>query len=136
MPKNKAGRPRIVTSDVVKKLEDGFLLGLNVVECCLYANITKATFYNYANENEGFLDRMKQLQENIKMRAKLNLANDIKQGDVDTSKWYLEKKKKKEFSVRSEHEVTGEVTQNINYNTLTDDELEKEIKGLMQDECK
>lgn len=91
-------RPKKITKDVVQKLEDAFLKGLSDNEACIYAGIAKQTLYNYCAEKPGFLDRKEMLKDGVKMRAKMNIAKEIENGDVALSKWYLVRKCRDEFS--------------------------------------
>lgn len=106
MPKaKKTGRPTVMTSEVLQKLEYAFASGLSDREASLYAGISESTLYNYCNKNEEFLERKALLKEHTKMRAKLVIAKAIEEGSVRTAQWYLERKAKDEFSTRQEAEV-------------------------------
>lgn len=115
------GRPTVMTEETIQKLEYAFMRGLTDLEACLYANISKSTLYNYCNENPAFMDRKELLKEQVKVQAKLNVAESIENKDVDISKWYLERRAKDEFSTKQEikADVDADVTINIE---LTDDE--------------
>lgn len=99
---NKVGRPTVMTPEMVQKLEYGFLKGLTDVECCLYAGISKQTLYDYCNKHPEFTDRKEDLKKQPSVQAKLNVTEAIEQGDVDLSKWYLERRNKDEFSLKQE----------------------------------
>lgn len=101
-----AGRPTIMTPDMVNKLEQAFSMGCSDLEACLYAGISKQTLYNYQAKNPEFVDRKEQLKEQLVLKARTVIANALNNKDENTAKWYLERKAKKEFSTRQE--VTGE----------------------------
>lgn len=82
------------SEDVLQKLEECFLQGLNNTEACLMANISQETFYGILRVNDSRKERFKLLKENTKVLAKRNIHNEIKKGDKETSKWYLERKDK------------------------------------------
>ena len=92
MVKNKGGRPTKMTQGTVKKLEEAFLRGLSDEEACLYADISKPTLYDYCDKNPDFFDRKELLKQRVKTRAKLNISKAIEDGDIDLSKWYLERR--------------------------------------------
>ena len=69
-PKNKGGRPPIMTDDTIKKLEEVFALGGSDSEACFYANISKQTLYNYQKEHPEFVDRKEALKEKPILEAK------------------------------------------------------------------
>lgn len=101
-----AGRPTVVTEEVIAKLEEGFVRGLSDVECCLYSDIAPSTLYEYCKANPEFAERKDELKNAVKMRAKLNIADGITLNkDLSLSQWYLERKAKDEFSGRQE--LTG-----------------------------
>lgn len=121
--KSNAGRPTVMTEAVVNKLEYGFMKGLTDEQCCLYAGISKQTLYDYCHAHPEFVDRKELLKHNPSVQAKINIAEGIENGDIDTSKWYLERKEKKEFSTKQELEVAAEV--NNPMAELTLEELRK-----------
>lgn len=104
--KHPGGRPTVMTNDTLEKLEYAFSRGLNLTESCLYADISLKTFYNYTKKHEEFLQRLELLKGNMRMRAKLNLADKLDEGDDYNSRWYLEKTSD-EFNPKSKQEVTG-----------------------------
>lgn len=109
MPKTKVGRPTIMTPDVVKKLEEAFSNGASDVEACFLAGISKQTLYDYQDKNPEYADRKEALKDMIKYQAKKNIKDKVFDGDVDTSKWYAERKIKEEFSQKIEQEVSGQL---------------------------
>ena len=107
----KMGRPTVMTDAVVSKLEYGFMKGLNITECCHYADISRNCFYEYLEKNPDFKDRIEELKSNPSTRAKLNVVEAIENGDTDLSKWWLERKNKDEFSTKQEvsADVKGDI---------------------------
>ena len=79
--KNVGGRPKAITEAVLRKLEEGFSKGLNVTECCLFADVPKSTYYDYLNAHPSYSDRIELLKSNTRMIAKMNLYDKIKGGD-------------------------------------------------------
>jgi len=105
MSKDLGGRPTVMTDDVLDKLNQAFSLGCSDREACLFADINPATLYNYQKENPEFLDRKQTLKEKPVLKARSNIVKALQEGDIETAKWLLERKKKDEFSLRSE--MTG-----------------------------
>lgn len=105
------GRPTIMTPAVVSKLELGFMKGLNVTECCRYAEIGRNCFYEYLEKHPEFKDRIEELQSSPSTRAKLNVVEAIENGDTDLSKWWLERKNRDEFSTKQDisADVKGDI---------------------------
>lgn len=96
------GRPTIMTPETIAKLEEAFANGASDLEACFYAGIGKSTLYNYQVEFPEFLERKEGLKDMIKYRARKNIADKITAGDIDTSRWYAERRLKDEFSARTE----------------------------------
>lgn len=102
---NPNGRPTIMIPETVKKLEEGFAQGFSVDNACIWANISKQTFYTYCEKNVGYLDYCKTLQKKPLIKSILVINKALNEGDVSTAKWYAERKGKEEFSTRQE--LTG-----------------------------
>lgn len=102
----KVGRPTVMTPEVVSKLEQAWAMGCSDIEACLFADISKQTLYDYQNKNPEFVDRKERLKESLVLKARTVIASALNQDDENTAKWYLERKKKAEFSTRQE--LTGE----------------------------
>lgn len=118
---NSVGRPPAMTQDVVNKLEQAFSLGATDLEACFYAGITKPTLYKYQDENPEFIDRKKALKEKLVLKARSVVADALENKDKQTAQWYLERRKKDEFSTR--HEQTGKDGKDLNP-SLNDDDRE------------
>ncbi len=100
--KEKAGRPTKMTSELVEKLERAFINGFSDEQACFYVGIDKQTLYNYCQKNPDFSTKKELLKTNPNLTAKLNIVKAIDNGDVKASQWYLERKCKDEFSIRTE----------------------------------
>lgn len=93
----------------VKKLEEAFLRGKDISCACLEANISRKTYYNWIDSFPDLAERFHILQQNTSSLAYDNVYNKLKDGDLDTSKWLLERKKKNEFSTKTETESTHKI---------------------------
>ena len=123
------GRPRKITNEVVGKLEYAFMKGFNISEACDYAAISRDTYYEKLKQSKEISDRMERAKTNLQRKAKLNLAEAIESGNLDESKYYLERKCKDEFSVKQEINVAGEINHSNPFESLTTEELKKLIHG-------
>ena len=121
-----AGRPSIMTKEVIEKLENAFRVGLTDEEACFSIPIDKGTLYNYCKSNPDFSTRKETLKRSLIVRSKYNLATSINEGNVLNSKWLLERKAKDEYSVRNE--TTGKDGGAIETKTVY---IEKEEKAEM-----
>ena len=112
-----------LTNDVRLKLEQAFALDCSVKEACFYANISKQTYYNWAEsfpELEKTFDRLRQ-KPILKARQTIVRSLD----EVDTAKWYLERKRKNEFSSKT--------NLGIDTNKQIDESLDILANGLQKD---
>ena len=116
-----------MTEETLNKLTLAFSKGLSDREACLFANISQQTLYNYCNANPAFLEQKERLKEKPQMQAKLNVVEGIENGDIELSKWYLERKNKGEFSTKQDIGITGSV--NNPFENLTTEELKKLIES-------
>ena len=101
MKKNKGWRNPIVTPEAIQKLEEAFSWWCSDLEACLHANIWKSTLYNYQNDNPEFLERKEILKEKTIILARQTVVKSLKDSP-DMALKYLERKRKAEFSTRTE----------------------------------
>lgn len=99
------GRPTVMTDEVLQKLREAFLMGCSDEEACLSAQISPQTLYNYQKDNEDFSSEKASWKENPILEARVTVYKNL--SNVETAKWYLERKKKDEFGQKSEVKLTG-----------------------------
>jgi hypothetical protein len=94
---NVGGRPTLYSEDMVSKLESIFKIGGTVEQAITYAGISKETYYTWGEKHSGFLTKMEQARTYADIVAK-NIVVDsmIKDRDVSTAKWWLEKREFKQ----------------------------------------
>jgi hypothetical protein len=91
--KSNAGRPTVVTADVVRKLEQAFLMGCTDSEACLFADISPRTLYAYCEKNEEFSQRKEVLKQNPVMQARSVVLDAIEiDRDVQAAQKLLDRK--------------------------------------------
>lgn len=96
--KNKVGRPTVITDEVVAKLEAVLKLGVTDDVACDYAEINPATFYRHLASDENFARKIRQAKNYARIAAGNVVLKAIIEGnDVQTAKWWLEKKYPNEF---------------------------------------
>jgi hypothetical protein len=115
-----AGRPSKITQDVLAKLEEAFLLGHSDEEACLLTQIDHSTLYRYCQKHPNFASKKELFKNSPKIKARRNIIEKINQGDVELSKWYLERKAKIEFSTKQE----------IDSNTIIGFQKDDPLEGL------
>lgn len=121
MKKSNAGRPTVMTDDTVNKLEQAFSLGCSDTEACLFADISRQTLYDYQKIHPEFIDRKALLKDKLILKARTVVAEALNNKDKDTAKWYLERKRKDEFSTKVENDINS-----VGLNIIVSDEETKE----------
>lgn len=76
--------------------------GLSDSEACILADIAPSTLYDYQKNNPEFSERKQALKQNVNLKAKMAIVRAIDDGCVATSKWWLERRCREEFSLRAE----------------------------------
>ena len=106
MPED-VGRPTVMTPEIINKLEQAFSLGATDLEACFYAGIGKTSLYRYQEEHPEFTERKAALKDKLVLKARQVVASAMESGDKQTAQWYLERKKKDEFSIKTESQQLG-----------------------------
>lgn len=125
------GRPTVVTSEVLGKLEQAFMWGCSNREACLYADISESTLYDYKAANPAFSEKIEKLKDNPKLKARMIVNKKLDDYDGETAKWYLERKARNEFSTKQETDNFNK-NFNIDPNTL-DKEKITELSRLLDE---
>lgn len=118
--KSPVGRPTKYTPTVVTKLKAAFANSFTVDQACLYAGITKETFYQWLDKRPEFTDQMTKAREAPTMKAKEVVVDSVRNGDVSSAKWWLERKAPEEFSTNDKRP-----TVNISFNQHVHEQREK-----------
>lgn len=95
--KSNAGRPTKLEPSVVVKLKAAFANSFTVNQACMYAGISKPTFYDWLEKDELFSNQMTHAREQPTMKAKQVVVGSINGGDVESAKWWLKNKASSEF---------------------------------------
>lgn len=91
--KDLGGRPTKMTEEVTTKLESIFKIGGTIDEATSYAGISDETYRRWMNENESFMARMTAAHHYADVVAKnVVVDNIVKDKDVSSAKWWLEKR--------------------------------------------
>lgn len=97
---------KVWNEDLWEDLSAAFSMGCNEDEACLYAKIPRAVYDSYIEKDEQMAKKFATLKKNTTLLAKKNVYNDLVGGDVNTSKYILDRLSKNEgYSTRNE--VTG-----------------------------
>jgi len=102
---NKAvGQPTVMTDDVLRILEQCFLIGCTDEEACNTAGIATTTLYNYQVKHPEYTEQKALLKTSPTYKARKAVVDNL-EADPYLALKFLERKKKDEFSLRSE--LTG-----------------------------
>ena len=102
--KVKKGRPIAITPQVIAKIQEVAALDGSVEEMASYAGVGVRTLYDYLKDNEDFSQKIAALRERPVLKARNTIIADLP--NPDTAKWYVERKKRNEFSPKVEVETT------------------------------
>lgn len=97
------GRLTVMTPERIRKLESAFIQGFTVETACHLSGVGTSTYYEHIKHDKEFSDKMKRAKLWPTEMAKQVIIGAISQGDVNTSKWWLERKAKDEFSIHYAH---------------------------------
>lgn len=97
----KMARPTKMTPETIDKLRQAFLIGATKEEAARYAGISKVTLYNYIEKVPEFVNDIQGWQDEPILKAKTMVVRNLDK-DIKNAQWYLERKKKDEFSPRTE----------------------------------
>ena len=123
----KRGQPTKMTVLVIDKLKQAFAFDATVEEACSYAEIAKQTYYTFIKSHPKILDEFQAQREKPVLIARQSVINKMKE-DGHLALKYLERKKKDEFSLRSESLIA-----NVSVDDLIG-ELKKLDADILQDQ--
>lgn len=96
------GRPTVFNKETVHILEQAFANGCTVEEACSVSGVSRSAYYKRLEDDGQFMDRMERAKLFMIIQARHTICNAIRAGDIKTSMWFLERKCKDEFSLKSE----------------------------------
>jgi len=123
-------RPTIMTPEILKKLEEAFMMGCSDLEACFWADIGKTTLYNYQNDHPEFVERKEEMKKRPSFLARQTVVKEV-QTDGALALKYLERKESDEFSTNSTLNTNLTFTQMPAIELLGTDELGKPTKTAL-----
>ncbi len=112
-----------LTPDSVRKLEEAFALGCCIKEACIFASISRDTYYRWIKESPQLSDRFDTLRLEPVFKAKKTIIDSL--DDPKVAAWYLERKCREEF---------GKDNQSTNDDAYLDTAEQKRTTGTWLDE--
>jgi len=101
-----------MTKEVIGKLEQAFALDCTVKEACFFAWIHIDTYYDFLSKNPKYSDIFEALRESPVLLARQSVITNMKK-NWELALKYLERKRKNEFTPKTEVDHSGVITQNI-----------------------
>ncbi len=90
--KKKTWRPKVITPEVVQKLEDLLSQDVSIEVACKFVGISERAYYYECENNPQFLQKMEKAQEYVGIIAWRTIAKAIRDGDTQTAKRYKERR--------------------------------------------
>jgi hypothetical protein len=106
MGKDKGGRPTVMTTETVRKLEEVFAIGGTDEEACFYADISKQTLYDYQKKHPEYIDRKEQLKQKPFLKARQTIIKSL--DNPQHAFEYMKRKKRLEFGDNVDVSSLGE----------------------------
>lgn len=127
--KNKRGRPSVMTPENIDKLDYAFSIGCNDVEALAFAGVSKTAFYNYTSKHPEYKERIECLKLRPVLKAKEENLKLIENGDPVHIRWYLERKKADEFSMKADVSISATGSLSIESRSEALDGFLRQFKG-------
>jgi len=121
------GRPSVMTQATVQKLEYAFVYDSTVEEACLYAGISRNTYYNFCKQYPEFLDRIKALRHAATFVIRKRVVIAATQ-DANIGLKYLERKLPLEFGLRGYIYHSGSLAKPVE--GKVDPKLKKQLEEI------
>ena len=99
--KKPLGRPTEKTPEAMSKIYEAAALGCTVEEMALASGVHRATLHNWMKEDEELRDRIDELKQTPYLKARRTIDKAIGENPQYAFE-YMKRKKKDEFSERSE----------------------------------
>lgn len=84
-------------AEVVANLRSAFANAFTVEQACLYAGISKVTYYTWIEDRPEFAEQMERARNQVVFKAKQVVVGAVNKGDVETAKWWLKHRHPDEF---------------------------------------
>ena len=110
MPKG-VGRTEEEVKELVQIIEELMQDGVSLNMACAVSKIPRQTIYNYIDKYEWVSTRITAAEEYLKVQSERNIAAAVKGGDLDTSKWYAERRMKDKYSTKEVKENQGAIVE-------------------------
>jgi|TARA_Y100000310_G_scaffold145087_1_gene144438 hypothetical protein len=87
---------------VIEALRPYLQLGCSVNKACNYAGIAQSTVQTWIDNDPDLRLKFTSWRNMVSASARKNIAECVIKGEIEESKWWLERREKADFSTRSE----------------------------------
>jgi hypothetical protein len=141
----KSGAKLRLTPDLMKEIEQLIIAGNYAGVACAAVGISEASYYLWLQKGREdkkngvidsiyyeFLDTIKKAEAIAESNAVIRVDKSARSGNVESAKWFLERKFYKRWGKndKTEHTIKGGLDLKINFAALSDEELDKLNKDL------
>jgi hypothetical protein len=133
------GAKTILTPIIQKEIEQLIIAGNYAVIACASVGISQASYYYWQQRGRedrkngkksiysDFSETIEKAEAIAESNAIIRVDKSARGGNVESAKWFLERKFYKRWGKndKTEHTINGGLDLNINLSALTDEELEK-----------
>lgn len=91
---------------IKERLVEALSAGVSIKSSCTYAQITEEEYEVFVRMNPEIADLHERCESMLGTQAIINVANDIKKGNVRTSKWFLDRTDER-FNPKSKVSMDG-----------------------------
>ena len=134
--KDWVGRPESITPEVVNKLKEILKNDWTVEEACLYAGISKVTYYAKLKRDEKFLNEMNQAKLYPYIKAKKTLIKSMEsENEAVAQKGAIEflKRRDKRYADKVENTVDMDVDMNGEVEVKLEDKTMLELEWMRKE---
>jgi hypothetical protein len=100
----KGGRPTERTPEIDVKIEQVASYGASNEEIAFFIGVHRRTLQTWLENDPELRHRIEELKEKPILKARETIVQSL--NDPDNAKWYLARKKKREFAERTETDIT------------------------------
>lgn len=91
---------KVDIEDYITNISEFLKTGCSINEACLHGKVPYTTVLDYYKQDENIRNKIDRLMATPILEARKKVIEDISK-NVDTAKWYLERKKRAEFSTQT-----------------------------------
>ena len=132
--KSNVGRPLFDGKDydiVIQKLEQAWSLGCSDKDASFFSGISPAALSDFLKKNPDISERKEELKTKVVLKAKQELIKGFENNPEICLK-YLERKRKDEYSTKTETDITAKIDNKIDLSGL-DIETLKSLTNITKD---